>query len=299
MTNDSEFPHACLAKLVEHVFNYRNRLLTGITYKELAARIGRSNRHGQPHPRGMGVLLGKMGHLLQDLEGKWGEPIPHIQSLVVLKTGKTKNLPDDGIKEFWPDYPKMSLAEKENRVQIEHKRIADFGSRWNDVLIQLGIPSMPTIDKTLAPSLQHGAGGESAAHKALKDFVREHPELVGATKEWQSFIEYPLPSLDEIDVLFKCGDRCIAVEVKSTVSDSCPCDYERGLYQTIKYTALLQAMALGGRDIPQSVSSVLVLQSSLPTEYRKLATVLRVIVFENVGLERRDTQAITVPAAAQ
>jgi hypothetical protein len=60
----------------------------------------------------MGNVLGRMGHLLKDIEGEWGEGIPHIQSLVVNMTGKLKNLPDKGIKEFWPEYPAMSYVEK-------------------------------------------------------------------------------------------------------------------------------------------------------------------------------------------
>ena len=139
MNSTEELARKSLATLIHHVFDRRHGQISGITYKDLAARIGRLTKHGEGHARGMGDVLSKMGSMLKDLEGEWGEPIPHIQSLVVLKTGELKGLPDLGIEEFWKDYPEMSLAEKRNRTRIEHRRIADFGSRWNDVLDRLGL----------------------------------------------------------------------------------------------------------------------------------------------------------------
>ena len=97
MNSQSE-PERSLAELVKHVFKHSSDSLEGITYQELAGRIDRLNKHGIGHGHGMGDVLGKMGHLLQDLSGEWGESIPHIQSLVVQKTGGLKGLPDDGIQ---------------------------------------------------------------------------------------------------------------------------------------------------------------------------------------------------------
>jgi hypothetical protein len=114
MTSD-EYALSCLKELVKHVFEHRNVSLDGLPYGDLSRRIGRMNRRGIGNPRGMGPLLDKMGHLLQDLEGKWGERIPQIQSLVVKKAGACKGLPSDGIKEFWPDYPKCPSGNILNR----------------------------------------------------------------------------------------------------------------------------------------------------------------------------------------
>jgi hypothetical protein len=106
-----------LSQLVAHVFAHQNGPIKGLTYQELAFRIGRLNKLGKGHAHGMGQVLGVMGHLLQGLEGDWGEPIPHIQSLAINKSGKNRGLPDDGIKEFWPDYPQLTRPEKENRTR--------------------------------------------------------------------------------------------------------------------------------------------------------------------------------------
>jgi hypothetical protein len=101
----------------------------------------------------------------------------------------------------------------------------------------------------------------------------------------RDYVEYVLPSLDQIDVVFKTGKVCVAVEVKSSLSDSFPEDYKRGLYQVIKYDALLRAMALAGaKSIPSEINSFLVLESSLPGELRSLAQILGVTVIENVQI---------------
>jgi hypothetical protein len=220
-----------------------------------------------------------MGHLLEDIDGDWGEGIPMIQCLVVVKNGPMSGLPDTGIEEFWPAYADMTRREKERCVRAEYQRVAEFGSRWDQVLGKLQLP--PITDG--AVPVHRGAGGESERHKRLKEFVRTHPEIVGATTEWDAIPEYPLPSLDEIDVLFRSGTDCIATEVKSAVSDALPADYERGIYQTIKYAALLKAMRVAGNpESRPNVRSVLILESKLPAQFRTTASVLGVTVIEDI-----------------
>ena len=84
--------------LVEYVFATEGSL-RGITYRELASRIGQLNKHGDPHPR-LGKPLGVLGHLLEDVERSagWTDSIPDIQSLAVNKSGKLRGLPDVGRK---------------------------------------------------------------------------------------------------------------------------------------------------------------------------------------------------------
>jgi hypothetical protein len=283
MNKTEQQPRESLLKLVQYVFSHRGGLIQAVTYERLAAWIGRVTKHGVGHAHGMGSVLGRMGHLLQGIEGGWGEPIPHLQSLVVQKTGRFKGLPDEGIREFWPDYPDMTYAEKMNRIRIEHERIVSFGSRWNDVLAQVGLPPVTTRDAITAVRPVFGSGGESLQHKNFKDYVRQHPEIVGAESHWEAFVEYPLPSGDQIDVVFKSPTACIAVEVKASVSDGYAFDYERGLYQTIKYQAVLKAMATtGGYFMPSAIESVLVVESLLPPEYARLAEKLGIKFFEAV-----------------
>jgi hypothetical protein len=272
---------ACLVALVKHVFAHRDAPLAPVTYQELAARIGRLNKHGVGHGHGLGQVLGIMGHLLERIEGDWGEGIPKIQALVVNKAGPLRGLPDSGIKEFWPNYENLNRVEKERHVQTEQGRVAQFGSRWNQVLARLELPTV-IIDEPTQTRGRYGSG-ESPNHRALQEWVRDHPELVGATREWAHDENYILPSLDQIDLLFRSPERCIAVEVKSRLSDSLPQDYERGIYQTIKYAAVLRAMhSAGAGESRADVSSVLVLESLLPPQYRQVASRLGVKVIESV-----------------
>jgi len=148
-----------LSQLVTHVFAHQNSPISGLTYRELAFRIGRLNKRGEGHARGMGRVLGVLGHLLQGIdEGHRGEPIPDIQSLAIAKTGKNRGLPDDGIKEFWPDYPHLTRPEKENRTRSEYEKILAFGRRWDDVLIKLGI--QPATDRSIAGGTPEGEAAQ-------------------------------------------------------------------------------------------------------------------------------------------
>lgn len=115
-----EQARASLRELIRHVSEHSSEDLDGITYQELARRIGRLNQRRQGHGHGMGTILGIMGHLLEDLEGgwkEWGEAVPQIQSLVVLKRGGSARLPDEGIRDFWTEYP--SFSEKKSGIKFE------------------------------------------------------------------------------------------------------------------------------------------------------------------------------------
>lgn len=52
-------------------------------------------------------------------------------------------------------------------------------------------------------------------------------------------VEFQLPSCDSSDVLFKKGSESVVAEVKSHISNST--DIYRGLYQCVKYDALVRS----------------------------------------------------------
>lgn len=277
MISDKEARDSLL-KLVEHVLLYQGRPIPSISYQELAVRIGRLDKHDRGHGHGMGgIVLKKMGSILDGVSVGWNEPIPDIQCLVGGKNDP-QCLPDDGIREFWPEYDHLSRAEKMVRVNLEKQRIAVFGSRWNNVLqfLKIGKVELPPIQRRV-----FGSGGESPEHKALKEFVKQTPSLFGVQDGAQRFAEYPLPSMDVIDVLFKEQDKWTAVEVKSTISDGVSGDYERGVYQTIKYQAILNAMRSDhSYGVPERIKVFLVLESCLPPTLGGIARTLGVNVLE-------------------
>jgi DNA topoisomerase VI subunit B len=87
----------------------------------------------------------------------------------------------------------------------------------------------------------------------------------------------------------------VGVEVKSRVSDGNPDDYERGLYQVVKYKAVLEAQArIDYPDNPPEVHVLLALENELPADRRELAAALRVRYLERVF--RHGPQATVVGA---
>lgn len=276
-----------LVELIKHVFKQLPGPLKNITYGDLAERIGYLGKHGKIISYGMGPVLGGMRRLLDDLSN--GREVPDIQSLAVSKTGPLKGLPGEGIQAIWPGYSKLPEEEKIDRVQKEYRRIAEFGSRWNDVLSSLSLPVQKGAPKKAPKEVpeehqtggNYGGGGESPEHNDLKIFVSKNPELVGANKSDKSVTEYLFPSQDAVDVLFKNKKRWIAVEVKSRISRGQ--DYERGLYQCVKYYALLEAMKKdSNHNVPKEIQVVLLLEKTLPKEYEQVAKELNIKVIENI-----------------
>lgn len=179
-----------------------------------------------------------------------------------------------------PQHIGITLTQK--RDSLHRNRDHPFGSRWDNVLALLRIPPSDAT-KAGASSAGGWGGGESDEHKALKHFVKANPHLVGAEPDWHSEVEYALRSGDEIDVLFKSARQWIGVEVKSCVSDKLDRDYERGLYQTVKYAAVLEAQAqVDHPNAPPSIRVFLVLERTLPLRLLSTAKALGVTVLENI-----------------
>lgn len=270
-----EYARLALPILVAHVLAQRDRVLVPLTYLRLAELLDRRTKTGAPWARGLGHVLGRVTDLVSAAAGSLGEQPPFLTSIVVLSSGRDKGLPAKGVGGYWPGYDALSFDEKQAKVRAEHDRVLQFGSRWNEVLRLAGLDPIPS---PTAEARRGGwGGGESEEHKALKRYVREHPELFGAQSDWLAQEEYALRSGDEIDVLFKSDRMWIGVEVKSRVSDALLSDYERGLYQVVKYRAVLQAQAqVDHSDNPPEVIVILALESALPAIYGDLATRLSV-----------------------
>ena len=65
-------------------------------------------------------------------------------------------------------------------------------------------------------------------------------------------------------------------------------DYERGLYQCVKYHALLEAMKKDDNyKVPEDIQVVLLLEKTLPQRYKQAATELNIKVIENIKAPRK------------
>ena len=114
----------------------------------------------------MGGILSVAGHLLQGLGDEWGAGVPHLTALVVAKEGRPDaGLPSQGMREFWPNYPDLTRDEKERKAMAEWERIANFGSRWNNVLRALGLPEI-SRPSAPAPPPPINRSAEEVSHRS-------------------------------------------------------------------------------------------------------------------------------------
>jgi hypothetical protein len=127
-----------------------------------------------------------------------------------------------------------------------------------------------------ARRLGYGGPAESDEHRRLKEYVKSNPRLFGAPKGCKDGVmEKLLRSLDEIDVWFVSPGKQLAVEVKSRRSTDL--DLERGIFQCVKYRALLEAENTAEK-ISSTVRAGLVSERKLPGELSRLAKLFGVEV---------------------
>jgi len=246
---------------------------TTIFYSDLAAELE------MPNPRNLNYPLGSIGQTLKNLSTEWDEEVPQIQCLGV---NKKTGLPGEGFGWFITgrdDFGQLPRKRQWQFVEPELKKIFSF-QKWHKVLHTLGLEPVPTnFRKVLANASRFRGGGESQEHKKLKDFIARHPKIVNLPPNVACEKEHQLPSGDAIDVFFKKKDEQIAVEVKPR-SSLYP-DIVRGLFQCVKYRAVLEARQ-ASEEQPKNARAVLVLGGLFPKELIPLKNILGVETIDNV-----------------
>lgn len=246
-----------------------------ITYSDLAEEVE------MPNPRNLNYPLGVIGNALEALAKRTKrKKLPVINCLVV---NQRDGLPGEGITWFIDkkDFDKQTKNQKEKTID---RLLADIYAYpdWYWVLNQLGLkPSTTDYQEKIKSKKTKGfggrGGGESPQHLRFKNYIAKNPELFGLRHDLKGQTEYELPSMDTIDVLFICGDERIGVEVKSRISDA-P-DISRGLFQCVKYKALIEAEQKANDNLP-NCRVALALEGQLPKELIGLKNQLGIEVFE-------------------
>lgn len=256
-----------------------------IFYEDLAEELG------MPNPRNLNYPLGSIGITLQELGKSWKEEIPPIQCLVV---NKNTGLPGEGISGFIsyknePEFKKASTKKKEALVKLVLAEISDY-HRWDSVLKHLGLEPAPIPESVIqevekSALSKRGSGGEGIEHKRLKQYIANNPQSVGiGTRNWETETEKDLPSGDFMDVSFEGKRRWIGVEVKSKTSDEG--DIQRGLYQCVKYQAVMEAyLSVEGRQ--RNAKTVLALGRKLPKSLIPVKNTLGVKVVDNIKVKSK------------
>ena len=241
-----------------------------IFYSQLADEMG------MPNARNLNYVLGCIGSTLIELGEDNDLEIPPIQCLVI---NKTTELPGEGVGWFISnsDFRKLNKKQKRAVVDSQLAKIYAFPD-WIYVLKLLGLkkPTFPAL-----PTQQdHKGGGEGKAHKALKEYIAANPIVLGLSESWpKGETEFDLPSGDSVDVMFSWRKPMVAVEVKSKISDAA--DISRGLFQCVKYQAVIEAM-LGVQGLPQNVRTLLVTESKFPSELKTVKHLLAIEVIDEI-----------------
>ncbi len=229
-----------------------------IYYSDLAEELN------MPNPRNLNYVLGSIGQSLELLSKERKNKVPPIQCLVI---NKNTGLPGEGIGWFLvkkDDFASLSLKQQRSIVDAELQHIFSY-SKWEEVLKAFDLaPSISDFMPFVAHASKGRGGGESEseAHKKLKQHVAQHPEIVGIkSPKTTADVEYPLPSGDILDVSFKTKNLWVAAEVKSAISNEE--DIVRGLFQCIKYRAVMEAVLLANAQ-QQNAKSILILESKFP-----------------------------------
>lgn len=201
-------------------------------YADLSAAVGHKTNQ-------IGAVMGMIQDILDGLNTKFGKDIPTLNGLV--RNAKTK-LPSDGFDYVIPNYSKLSVESKRGEVNNLNYKAHLYDWAW--VLRELGLKPATVISADKLEEIRkhnYGAGGEGEEHKALKEFISNHPESIGIKKVKIKATEYGLLSGDSLDVYFECGNNVhYAIEVKPMSSPES--DLLRGVFQCVKYKSVMDAM---------------------------------------------------------
>ena len=143
-----------------------------------------------------------------------------------------------------------------------------FENVWKQDYPEQNNPELiPVMNPQEPDGLNFPGGGEGEGHRRLREWVMTHPEAVDEQYARRpTATEVMLKSGDRVDVVIylsdKLSDKTVAVEVKSRVSNEA--DLERGVYQCIKYKAIMDAMDM-------NAEAVLVTESGLPERLQSFA----------------------------
>lgn len=248
------------------------------TYSELSKAVGHNTNQ-------IGSVLGKIDDVFQELRKACPEfkNLPTLNSLVISKSSK---LPSDGFDYVNSRYSSLTKEQKLDEMQQRNSE-AYYYDKWNEVLDVLELPPYKgDTNKDYESSIRKGLfsqhGSEGKKHKALKEYIYNHPERLGIKNVMQKEMEHFLLSGDRLDVYFLLKDGTqIAVEVKSSISDNA--DILRGVYQCVKYDSILNAEQ-SVKGIHNTVKSLLVLEGEMPLSIASDAVALHIQFLDNFSL---------------
>jgi len=250
------------------------------SYEELSKAVGTGSAQNA------NWAFGSIHALLQFLqrEPKFdGENFPDISSIVT-----NKNRLTGGRGAFLSNKKLLqdSKLEQINWLELRREQVFRY-PRWSEVLAYLGIAPLNDLSTTRERLEKFGnasrrRSGEGVQHQEIKDWIAMDPRRIlgDLTGPFETQKEAPFWSLDRLDVSVQTPSDWIGIEVKPPSASVD--EIRRGLYQVIKYRALIAAELLV-RGSKQSPRCVLVLGGELPSELCELAHRFGIIPLQNIS----------------
>ncbi|MCP4373472.1 MAG: hypothetical protein GY797_36025 [Deltaproteobacteria bacterium] len=235
-----------------------------------------------------GHPAGAIGDALIETEQECGQRIPPLNAIIV---NATTGLPGKGVNDYlqrWIEsdinVDNMSLDAKRAVVEDIHAAIFSY-EYWDDILAKYeleeitdGFSPEDMREDVISQPTRGGWSneGESEEHKNLKDFIVNNPHIIGLEDDFpKGQTEYQFASSDKADIVFGNGRKLIGVEVKSVLSNDA--DLNRGIFQCVKYQALLRAEQKAS-NTPPTARAILVTENQLPISLQNLADILDIKV---------------------
>jgi hypothetical protein len=218
-----------------------------VGYEDVAHYIGRAvDRRFSTSKHHIGNVAGAlMDRILRKVPSA-----PPINSLIVAQAGEGRGLPSYGADQYVAKYlnvpyGKLSVTQKRQALAPVLDDVWNFDD-WRGVARkvfgkQVSTPAKPSGEQDgKTQRLGYGGPAESPEHSRLKRYVASNPARFGAPKGCvRGETEKRVETCDEIDVWFMYPGEELAVEVKSVRSNDL--DRQRGIFQCVKYKALLEA----------------------------------------------------------
>lgn len=265
--------------LVEHARRHRREITYGEWKDKIVRRgLGKATvpaaRYGHP--------AGRIGDACKEYTDQTGNLVPLINLMVV---NEESRVPGAGATEYIKQYCDIrginfnpehcSVREKRAIIEEALEEIFDC-PHWEEVLRTCGLdePKKSSLPKRPKPQpYRWHTGPESETHKRLKQQIAGEPAMVGVNTAENGVEEHLLWSGDRVDVYF--AEAAVAVEVKT--ADAGFSEIHRGIFQCIKYKAVLRAQQACDREIP-TADCLLALGGLLPEELKDIAKLFQVRV---------------------
>jgi hypothetical protein len=276
--------------LVARVERYRGQSgeIPEFTYGDLASIVA-DRSYAQPIQH----ALGSIGFALKELAGTPGWKFGRIPPIQLLVWSQGQHSPGEIAFGFLGFSPKviaeMTKQDRQSAARVARSDIFAY-PYWREVLASLKLKpvtlDLPSAEAVIAsPSPDRFRGGESPEHKRLKHYLAAHYNRLGIKGKFKASFEEALLSGDKADLILDeiQGVRRYCVEVKSCISNDNEGDLIRGLFQCVKYQAVLLAhekynAAKSVNYGSRAIKVILATERELPVALKRLAELLNVPV---------------------